>query len=325
MIERYPGAEFLGDGHEWGPLPDRGMTTLGLVYHTTETTGRPSYTNDPKVPGGVSPHLTIDARTGQIWQHASLARRVGAMKGFSETGIPANDKSFQIEWICYSDKDIADGSSSRLWVGHWTDEMYELAAEVMAWFVVHAGIVLEVHAPPLGKSWLSGSTSSLRMGRDDWFGFRGLTAHGGVPGQTHWDTGVMDLRRIRDEAAEMIDATAADFDATDDVAMPRVTDVGAPPGFAKMFPLVHGDQSEDVRFIKRFAKDAGLLRRASMNDLYDDDLRDAIASRFLGNPNRISGSQAAALIQDASRRRMPLADPVDADTDHLTRGPEPDL
>jgi hypothetical protein len=62
-----------------------------------------------------------------------------------------------------------------------------------------------------------------------------------------------------------------------------------------------------------------------MNDLYDDDLRDAIASRFLGNPNRISGSQAAALIQDASRRRMPLADPVDADTDHLTRGPEPDL
>lgn len=298
MSDRFPGAQWLGDGHEWGPLPDRGMTTLALVYHTTETEGRPGYNK-----GEIAPHLTVDPKTRMIWQHGNLSKRMGSMLGFTSAGVAANDKSFQVEWICYSSKKIADDSRSRLWVGDWDDEMYGLAAEIMAWFVEHKGIGLTVHSPPLGGSWKHGAGSELRMAEDNWKDFAGLTAHGGVPGQVHWDTGVMDLTRIRDEASAL-------------VSRPDAVVAPAPASGAGMFPLRLGDESEDVRFVKEIAREAGHLT-GPVNATYDEELRDLVARRFRGDADQISGAQAAALIGDMIRAMTPVTQPVEEDITHL--------
>lgn len=295
MTDLFPGAQWIGDGEEYGPLPDRDMETLALVYHTTETSVRPGYDN-----GKIAPHLTVDPKSRMVWQHGHLSKRVGAMRGFSTTGIPANDKSFQVEWICYSSKPIADESRSRLWVGDWDDDMYALAAEIMAWFVEHKGIQLIVHAPPQGAAWKPGAGSNLRMDEATWRDFAGLTAHGGVPRQSHWDTGVMDLTRIRDEAVIALKPEGVPLERQD----------------TGMFPLRFGDKSEDVRFIKRIAKGAGHLS-GPVDANYDDELREVMANRFGGDPTLMSGSQAAILIEDMVRAMTPATTPVEEDLTHL--------
>ena len=113
----------------------------------------------------------------------------------------------------------------------------------------------------------------------------------------------MDLARVCDEAA------AAMVGRIETV----LTHVGAAGG---MFPLRIGDESEDVRFVKEIARAAGHLT-APVDAKYDKALRDLMASRFHGDPELMSGSQAAALIEDMVRAMTPSYHSVEEDVSHL--------
>jgi hypothetical protein len=59
----------------------------------------------------------------------------------------------------------------------------------------------DVTAPP-PQVWLYGTGSPFRLTDSEWHAMSGLTCHGAAPGNSHWDTGVLDLQRIHDSAIE---------------------------------------------------------------------------------------------------------------------------
>ena len=175
----------------YGPLP-KGDLPLALVYHTTETGSWPSYNL-----GLVAPHYSYKATTREWrWHGAPLDRYVGTMRSSRRTGTPANEKSIQVEIIAYSNKIVADRRSSRIWVGDFEEHHYQDLAAFAVWVSAETDIHLDhVTSTPSG-GWKFGSGSSFRLNRQVWLDFDGISAHGAVTGQSHWDTGVLDLDRI---------------------------------------------------------------------------------------------------------------------------------
>jgi hypothetical protein len=192
---------------------------VALVYHTTETASWASFDG-----GRIAPHYEYNPRWREWrWHNADSSQRVGTMKSSRYTGVLANEKSIQVEIDCYSDQSKATGD--RIWVGDLTDENYADLADFFAWHIEEDYVTLHVYSPPV-SGWRYGSNSIYRLGVREWYNFTGLTAHGAVPGQTHWDTGVLDLQRIHDEAKDMLMPT---YDDPDDYAKPaweRAMDVG---------------------------------------------------------------------------------------------------
>src|SRR5690606_3916099 len=115
-----------------------------------------------------------------------------------DTGVRAvmNEKAVQVEIIGYSDRAVVQQYGRGRWVGDFTDEDYAFLAEVVHYLKDLLGIGDDIHARPPGHSWAYGIKSPHRLGAREWEQFSGLTAHGGVFGQNHWDTGVLDLNRI---------------------------------------------------------------------------------------------------------------------------------
>ena len=190
----YPGSsnDYAGQATTYGPLPSHDRTAVALVYHTTETRGMPGFNH-----GDTAPHYVYDPRyrTWYVWAEWE-AGYVGTLKGHS-TGH-YNCKAFQVEILAYSDQ-AAAASVGGIWVGDFTEDHYADLAEFLAWARDRYGVGGAVSATPAG-GWLYGAGSPYRMAETDWYGFSGLTAHGAVPGNTHWDTGVLDLELINDLA-----------------------------------------------------------------------------------------------------------------------------
>lgn len=193
---RYPEATWLGDGREYGPLPDGGYTTedIRLILHTTETSAMPSYGNPA---GSTAPHYTYNPKARRWYGHADLDHRVGTDKS------AGNPVSVAVELMCYSDKQVADASSHRLWVGDFTEEMYQDIADFCVWLQTEVYPHMQLNKKTYGPSrdfpsWIYGASAPTRMNWTEWNAFGGgLTSHGASPsGTTHWDTGALDLQRI---------------------------------------------------------------------------------------------------------------------------------
>lgn len=203
---RYEGpGEIISDpGRDYGPL--WADEEWAVVMHTTETSGLPGYRNKT-----ITPNITIDPKRRRVYDHVDLQRRCGALRGsstvFKETGIrvPMNEKAIQIELICYSDKRIADQSASRTWVGDLTDEDLEFIAQVVAWIVKRVGRIGKAVTPQPAGGWRYGVGSRYRGSAQEWKEFSGITAHGWVFGQKHWDTGVFDLVRLHHRVWDIIE------------------------------------------------------------------------------------------------------------------------
>lgn len=203
---RYEGpGEIIDDpGRNYGPLWED--EAWAVVMHTTETPGLPGYREKT-----ITPNITIDPKRRRVYRHVDLNSRCGALRGsntvYKDTGVrvPMNEKAISIEVICYSDKRIADQSASRTWVGDLTDEDLEFIAQVVAWVVKKVGrIGRNVTPQPVG-GWRYGLDSKWRGSAKEWDEFSGITAHGWVFGQIHWDTGVLDLVRLNTRVWEIID------------------------------------------------------------------------------------------------------------------------
>jgi len=178
----------------YGPMNAHGAPGVAAVLHTTETSGMPGYDN-----GDVAPHYTYDPRVRTFYRHAPFDRYVGTMRGH-ENGGHANCKAIQCEIIAYSDKSIADQSSSRLWIGDLSDDGYSDLSEWLAMVQAETAVGDDVTPTPAG-GWLYGTSAPDRLSESDWWTFSGLTAHGGIPKQKHWDTGVLDLERVANGGA----------------------------------------------------------------------------------------------------------------------------
>lgn len=173
----------------YGPLPTHGFDEVALVLHTTETAGMPGF-ND----GDTAPHYVYDpgSREWTMWAEYEDGY-VGTLKGHSAGHY--NCKAFQVEILAYSGNGLP-------WVGDFGDEQYTDLAGFVAWAMDRYPIGLDVTPTPPG-GWTYGALSSDRMTDQEWEPFTGLTAHGAVPSQNHWDTGVLDLKRIYQEALDM--------------------------------------------------------------------------------------------------------------------------
>lgn len=198
LLYRGPGeVEYRMDGTDYGPLwTDR--YPIALVAHTTETPGLPGYRN-----GTIGPQITIATRERRVYQHVGLDRRSGALRGTKKvhdlTGVwtVMNEKAVNVEIIGYSDRSaVLKLGGGRRWVGEFTDDEYEFLADVFAYLKTVLPIGDGIHAMPSGQTWRYGMNSPYRLGAREWEAFTGLTAHGGIFGQDHWDTGVLDLPRI---------------------------------------------------------------------------------------------------------------------------------
>jgi len=174
----------------YGPLPDHGKTNVALVLHTTETTGMPGFNG-----GDTAPHYVYDptSRVWTMWAEYEWGY-VGTLKGHS-SACHGNCQAFQVEILAYSNP------SYQPWVGDFTDDNYQDLADFYSWAQERYGIGDNVTPTPAG-GWLYGTTSPHRLTCSEWDAFTGLTAHGAVPQNTHWDTGDLDLQRIHDLAGD---------------------------------------------------------------------------------------------------------------------------
>ena len=192
----YPKAtKSLNRATTYGPLPTHGFTEIALVLHSTETSGMPSFRD-----GETAPHYTYDPRSREWLEWADPDDGyVGTMRGHT-TGGHSNCKALQVEIIGYSDRTLADGRTG-LWMGELSDDNYRDLADFYRWVIGEFGVG-KAYFTFTSDSWLSGVNSPMRMSDQGWAEFSGITAHGGVPNNSHWDTGVLDLSRIYDLAAE---------------------------------------------------------------------------------------------------------------------------
>jgi len=169
----------------YGPLPTHGRTRLALVLHSTETRGLPGYRL-----GTVAPHYTYFPLRRRFYQHAEVEDGyVGTLVGHADGGH-GNCKAIQLEIVAYSNKQIADRYSTGLWVGDFTDDHYADLSAFYAWNRDQYGLEDSVTpTPEIG--WRSGTGSPYRMSDDEYEAFSGLTAHGAVPRNRHWDPGML--------------------------------------------------------------------------------------------------------------------------------------
>lgn len=183
-MPNYPPAnDYRKSAKTYGSLPSHGFTQVALVLHTTETSGMPGFQD-----GATAPHYVYRPQTGEweMWAEYEDGY-VGTLKGHS-TGH-YNCKAFQVEILGYSD------SNHSPWVGDFTEDNYIDLALFYRWAIERYGIGAVVTSAPDG-GWRYGTNSPYRMTDDEWATFTGLTAHGAVPNNTHWDTGVLDLDLI---------------------------------------------------------------------------------------------------------------------------------
>lgn len=209
---RYAGPGTIIDkpGADYGPLWTN-RYPIAIVLHTTETEGLPSYSSDDDPDMEYNPKLTIDTRRKIVYVHTDLDRRDGALRGtrrvFDDTGVwtVMNEKAINIEIIAYSDARIAgQRPDRRLAVRDLTDDDYEFLAQVVAWVKKAMNIGDDITPQPAGyPGWRYGLDSPVRGTHEQWEQLDGLTAHGWVFGQSHWDTDGMDLVRIWTRAKEI--------------------------------------------------------------------------------------------------------------------------
>lgn len=176
----------------YGPLPTHGRTAVAVVYHTTETNGVPGFRG-----GATAPHYLYHPDRARWVRYAEYEDGyVGTLKGH-ETGGHGNCKAFQVEIVGYSERDKAVERGG-LWVGDFDDRNYSELGRFWDWARDRYGVA-DAFTPTPDGGWLAGTGSPYRMTDEQWRQFSGLTAHGAVPLNSHWDTGVLDLERIANE------------------------------------------------------------------------------------------------------------------------------
>lgn len=172
----YPPATRKNDGSGTGTYS--GVGKWKLVLHTTETAGIPGYQG-----GALAPHLTYYCAKRQWVQHSPLTRPAESLMTYDD------DQVIQVELVCYSAKNIADASPSRLWVGDLTDEHLTDIAAFTNWLRQYLPIAPRSPGRA-ATSYGQANTGGFRMTAKTFFAYDGILGHQHTPSpNTHWDPG----------------------------------------------------------------------------------------------------------------------------------------
>jgi hypothetical protein len=205
---QYPGAT-------WPDGPDV------ILFHTTETTGLPGYSN-----GGSAPNATFDIKRRKVWQHFSCNRSSRALVDAPGGAITNRSRVFQIELVCYSDRNIARSiGRDDLWVGNLTDDdMRWVAAQVAP--LVKAYPIPFVLTPRFTKTPKYGVSAPQRMTAAEWGNFAGWTGHAYAPENSHWDPGALDIPKLMAYCKAMVGVPDTDdkdwFDMATEADLRRI-------------------------------------------------------------------------------------------------------
>ena len=140
-----------------------------VVWHTTEGTSLPNY-------GGSSPHFTLDPGTGRLWQHIPLNRGGRALL----PGGPNFWNAIQVELIGFA-KDTQT----------WSDASYARIAKLARWIEANFGVPRSAGVTFAGH----GATPHLES-LEAFRSYAGHIGHQHVPGNTHWDPGLLKIDLI---------------------------------------------------------------------------------------------------------------------------------
>ena len=183
MAKLYPKATWKGDGKTGGTFTG---APFKVVLHTTETSSLPDYAG-----GNSAPHLTYNPKTRDWVQHTDMTNAARALRNLAG-GVETNRaNALQVEIICYSAKNIAQQSTSRLWVGDLDDLAYEDLREFIAW----TGVPV-VWPGRQAFSYSEANTAGFRLQPDEWIGWNGIVGHQHIPENDHWDPGALDWSKI---------------------------------------------------------------------------------------------------------------------------------
>lgn len=141
-----------------------------LVWHTTEGSSLPSYS-------GSHPHFTLNPKTGQLWQHISIAS--GAMALLHPTGTVETNRAhaIQVELI---------GRAAE--TGGWPASYYERIAKLARWIEAHGGVRRDCT--------VGFSNTPHRLTDQGWLSYSGHLGHQHVPHNTHWDPGSFRIQEV---------------------------------------------------------------------------------------------------------------------------------
>lgn len=137
------------------------------------------------------PHLWYRPVTRWKVQTVPLNRSAFALR--RDSGDPQTNKAnaLQVEIV---------GSAAT--IGDLSDQaLYHMAEDVIVPFIKYArsqggDVELVFHGTPGLAEGRYGENAPNRMSWNAWFGFNGITSHYGVPGQSHWDTGTLDVDKL---------------------------------------------------------------------------------------------------------------------------------
>jgi hypothetical protein len=140
-----------------------------LVWHTTEGSGLPSYSNS-------QPHFTLNPKTGALWQHVPIRGGAYTLRNPSG-GVETNRaRAIQVELIGFA-------RESHLW----SDEAYRNIAKLARWIEKHAGV-------PRQCTVTFRSDSNHKV--PDYTNYTGHLGHQHVPENDHWDPGLFQIRKV---------------------------------------------------------------------------------------------------------------------------------
>ena len=193
------------DGWGFGDfiLPRPEGLTVGIIFHTTETSGVPGYVRTYKDGSTVSvaPHFTLDVANRKWIQDVRLDRRCGTLAGSSlivdgQTTSTNSAWVIQVELTCYSDKSLTTFRPWRTWVGALPPEVLQMIADFIIW------VQSFEPAPQVWYPKANVGTGKKAMSFDRWLpptGPRwwGVAEHVTSPdASSHWDCGAIDSGRI---------------------------------------------------------------------------------------------------------------------------------
>lgn len=149
--------------------PFQGNGGRKLVWHSTEGSSLPNY-------GGSSPHFTINPGTGDLWQHIPIDRAARALMAGGPNMWTA---SYQVEIIGFA-KDSAN----------WPPSWYKRLGKLARWIEKNGGV------PRRAGVTFTDSQHVNRMTADEFRSYAGHCGHQHVPGNTHWDPGLLNIGMI---------------------------------------------------------------------------------------------------------------------------------
>jgi len=192
----FPGAnrtaQWFGQGNFTMPQISK------LLLHTTETVGWPGYSG-----GDSAPTLTVNPHVQQVRQHFPLNGSARALRDPTNTPVRENrDNIVQVE-ICWFAKNAPN-------MDDWTlRKIAEIAAFLnMEW-------ELPIRAVPKWYAYpqTAAQDAEQRMSSAEFDAYTGILAHMHASGNTHGDTGAINISKILGYAQAMV-STKDDGDMT---------------------------------------------------------------------------------------------------------------